>query len=128
MAVHDPVVPRGGEVHDATHHDVSVVNDRSVFGVVNAEDADFGFVDDGRCSQSTKSTEARDGEGGPGQVVHPCFSVSGGLRHAHHLGSRLPDVHGFHMLHDGNVEPTVGLRGDAEVDGFVSVTTPASSS
>ena len=120
VAVDHAVVPRRREVHDAADDDVAVVHHRSVLGVVNTEDADFGLVDDRGCTQSAKATQARDGEGGPGQVVHAGFAVSGGLRDTAHLSSGLPDVHGFHVLHDGNVQASVGLRGNAEVDGLMT--------
>ena len=53
----------------------AVLHHGSVFGVVNAEDADFGLVDDGGRTESAKATEARDGKGGAGQVVHAGLAV-----------------------------------------------------
>ena len=55
---------------------MSIVHHGTVFGVVNAEDTDFGLVDDGRSTQPTKSPKAGDGEGGTGQVVNAGFPVS----------------------------------------------------
>ena len=79
VAVDHTVVPRRGEVHDAANHDMTVLNDGSVFGVVNTENPDFGLVDDGRCAQSTKSSKACDGEGGTRQVLNTGLSIAGGL-------------------------------------------------
>ena len=86
MAVHHAMVPRRGEVHDPANDHVAVVNDGTVLGVVNAQDADLRLVDDGRGTEPAQATKAGDGEGGSGQVVHAGFSVSGGLRHSAHLG------------------------------------------
>ena len=46
------------------------------FGVVNAKNTDFGFVDDWRCTKATKAAEAGDGEGGTSEVFNACFSIS----------------------------------------------------
>ena len=63
MAIDHSVVPRRGEVHDSPNDDVAVLYNGPVLRIVDAQNPHFGFVDDGCCTQSAKSTKTGDGEG-----------------------------------------------------------------
>ena len=87
---------------------------------MDAKDSNFWFVDDRCCSEATEATKACDGEGGTSEVLDTSFSVSGSSSDATHFSRGLPDVHCFDVLHDRDKQSTIGLCGDAEVDGFVA--------
>ena len=99
---------------------MSVVHHGSIFGVMNAENTDFGLVDDGCRTQPSQSTEAGDGEGGAGQLCAGGFAVAGRGDDFAHLAGGVPNVERLDVGHDGDVEAAFRLRGDAEVHGLVT--------
>ena len=94
-------------------------HDRPLNRLVDAENADFGMIDDRRGRDAAVAAEARDGERRIGKFVAGNRVVAGRLGDSPHFAGRLPQVHRFGMPHDRHAQAAVGLSRDAKVYGFV---------
>ena len=105
-------------MQNPANRNLALVHDRPVGRLVDAQDADFGMVDDRRRRQAAHAAQARDGERRAGQLIARDRMVAGRLGDPPHLAGRLPQVHRLGMPHDRHAQAAVGLRGDAHVHRF----------
>src|SRR5262249_50031355 len=73
-AIDDPVIKRGGQVHHLADDDLTLPHDRPLGDAVDADDCDFGVVDDRRRGEPAQWAEARDRDRRAGEFFAARFT------------------------------------------------------
>ena len=67
------------QVHHGTDHDLTVTHNGGIHHIAHAQDRQLGLVDDGGEIGDAVGSQAGDGEGAAGHVLHGDLAEPGGL-------------------------------------------------
>src|SRR5207247_371991 len=119
VAVNDAMVEGARQVHHVPDHDLVVPDHGALLDLVDAEDPDFGPVDDRRREDASLLAEGRDREGGPEHVLEGQLLVPGGVREAFDFLRETPQVLLVRLVDDGDGQPLVRGSRDPDVVVFL---------
>ena len=122
IAVDDPVIEGGGEVHHLAHHDLAAADHRPLDDLVGADDGDLRMVDHRRRGDAAQGPEAGDGDGRAAEFLGASAlpSRAAAARRAISAAQSQRSQR-LGMAHDRHDQAAGRLGGDADMHGRVAM-------